>query len=112
MLCFTLTRSRLRLLGAVIALAAASIGPARASDALARKHACAACHQPDRKLVGPSWKDVATKYGEGRLGAQELAASIKKGGTGKWGPIPMPPQGHVPDADLQALAIWALGGEK
>lgn len=82
---------------------------AHASGALATKYACAACHQADKKVVGPSWKDIATKY-RGQMSAEALAASIKKGSTGKWGPMPMPAQAHVPDADLAALAAWVLSG--
>jgi len=80
---------------------------AHASEALAKKYACVACHQADKKLVGPAWKDIAAKY-KGKLDADALAASIKKGSSGKWGAVPMPAQGHVPDADLGALATWIL----
>lgn len=83
--------------------------PAHASGALASKFACAACHQADKKVVGPSWKDIATKY-RGQMSAEALAASIKKGSSGRWGPVPMPPQAHVSDADLAALAAWVLSG--
>ena len=84
---------------------------AMASEALAKKHACAVCHLPDKKAVGPSWQDVATKY-RGNVTPEQLAASIKKGGSGIWGPVPMPPQPQVPDADLSALAAWILQGGK
>jgi cytochrome c len=83
-----------------------------ASDALAKKHACVACHQIDRKLVGPPWKDIAAKYADGSVTPDQLAATLKKGSSGKWGSMPMPPQPQVPDADLQQLAVWALGGGK
>lgn len=83
-----------------------------ASPALAQKYACVACHQPAAKVVGPSWKDIGARYGEGKGTAAQLAASIKAGSTGKWGPMPMPAQAQVPDADLQALAQWLLDGAK
>lgn len=86
--------------------------PADASLALAQKYACVACHQPATKVVGPSWKDIGAKYGDGKGTAAQLAASIKAGSSGKWGPMPMPPQAQVPDADLQALAQWLLDGAK
>jgi len=85
---------------------------AAASQALAQKYACIACHQPTAKVVGPSWKDIGARYGEGKGTAAQLVASIKAGSTGKWGPMPMPPQAQVPDADVQSLAQWLLDGAK
>ncbi|AGU53323.1 cytochrome c domain-containing protein [Variovorax paradoxus B4] len=83
---------------------------AAASPALAQKYACVACHQPAAKVVGPSWKDIGARYGDEKASAAQLAASIKAGSSGKWGAMPMPPQGRVPDADLQSLAQWLLDG--
>lgn len=82
--------------------------PARASEALAQKYACAGCHQANARLVGPSWKEIAAKYKGGSKATEQLAVSIKAGGGGKWGAVPMPPQPQVPDADLTALAQWVL----
>jgi len=82
--------------------------PARADEALAKKYNCLACHQVDKKLVGPAYKDVAKKY-KGNVGAQAmLIDKVKKGGSGVWGPIPMPPNPAVPDADLKKLVDWIL----
>jgi cytochrome c len=87
------------------ALAAA---PATASEELAKKQGCFACHATDKKLVGPSYKDVAAKY-RGDKGAEaKLFEKVKKGGTGVWGTVPMPPNAHVPDADIKALVKWVL----
>ena len=92
-------------LGIAGALAAA---PAAASEELAKKHACFACHAVDKKLVGPSYKDVAAKY-RGDKGAEaKLFDKVKKGGTGVWGQIPMPPNAAVPDADVKALVKWIM----
>ena len=91
----------------VTAATAASFG-ARASDALASKYACVACHAAERKVVGPSWKEIATKYADGSKPAPALAASLKAGGSGKWGTIPMPPQPTLSDADAKTLAEWIL----
>jgi len=101
-------------LALVLGLGAAAAMPrqAAASQALAQKYSCVACHQPATKVVGPSWKDIGAKYGDGKGTAAQLAASIKGGSSGKWGPMPMPPQPQVPDADLQALAQWLLDGAK
>ncbi|NOL52307.1 c-type cytochrome [Pelistega suis] len=69
--------------------------------ALANAKACMACHGVDNKLVGPAYKEVAAK-GEG---AEVLAASIKNGSSGKWGPVPMPAN-HVTDEEAALLAAW------
>jgi cytochrome c len=85
---------------------------AHANLELAKKNACMACHAVDKKLVGPSYLDVAKKYDGQKDAVEALAASIKKGGSGKWGPIPMPVQAVLSDADAKTLAIWILGGAK
>jgi cytochrome c len=111
----TMTKDSLAVSLAVALGICASVGwPARAvaSQALAQKYACVACHQPTAKVVGPSWKDIGAKYGEGKATAAQLAASIKAGSAGKWGAMPMPPQAQIPDADLQSLAQWVLDGVK
>ena len=100
----------MKTLSIVIALTAALSTPAFANLALAQKNACMACHAVDKKLVGPSYQDVSKKYA-GKDPA-ELAKSIKAGGSGKWGPIPMPPQSQLSDADATALATWIHGGAK
>lgn len=98
------------------AFAALTLGlaalPSHANLALAQKHACTACHAVDRKIVGPSYADVAKKYAGQADAAKTLAASIKAGGAGKWGPVPMPPQAQLSDAELATLATWILGGAK
>ncbi len=96
---------------AVAALGATSL-PAFANLALATKNACTACHAPDRKLVGPSYADVAKKYAGQKDAVATLAASIRKGGMGKWGPVPMPAQPGLSEADLNTLAAWVLAGAK
>jgi len=86
----------------------ASAGNAFASEALAKKYNCLACHTVDKKIIGPAYKDVAAKY-KGDPGAEaRLISKIKKGGAGVWGQIPMPPNSTVPDADVKALVKWVL----
>jgi cytochrome c len=85
---------------------------AHASEALAKKYACTACHQAAVKVVGPAWKDIAAKYADGSVTAVQLAATVKKGSAGKWGAMAMPAQSQVPDADAQSLATWILQGAK
>ena len=90
----------------------ASAGNALASDALAKKYNCLACHAVDKKLVGPAYRDVAAKY-KGDAGAEaKLVAKVKNGGVGAWGQIPMPPNASVPDADIKAMVKWVLSSKK
>ena len=95
---------------AFAALAALSIvaAPALASEELAKKHACTACHAVDKKLVGPGYKEVATKYRGNAKAEALLVDKVKKGGVGTWGQVPMPPNAAVPDADVKALVKWVL----
>ncbi|MEY3427764.1 MAG: hypothetical protein RIS60_1116 [Pseudomonadota bacterium] len=86
--------------------------PAWANLDLAKKNACMACHAADKKLVGPAYQDVAKKYSSQKDAAATLAKSIKAGGSGKWGPVPMPPQAALSDADATTLATWILSGAK
>lgn len=74
---------------------------------LATKYNCLACHAEDKKLVGPSFKDVAKKYGGDAGAAAKLAAKVKSGGGGVWGSIPMPPN-NVPEGDIKTMVDWIL----
>ena len=98
-------------LTAVTLLALASSG-AWANADLAKKNNCLACHAADKKIVGPAYQDVAKKYAGQADVEATLAKSIKAGGSGKWGPIPMPAQPQLSDADAKALAAWILAGAK
>ncbi|MBA3033419.1 MAG: c-type cytochrome [Gammaproteobacteria bacterium] len=88
-------------------------GFAQAADeaaalALAKKNGCLACHDLNKKLVGPAWKEVGKKYA-GVAGAEEkLLLSVKKGSKDVWGPIPMPPNATVKDADMKTLVQFVL----
>ena len=95
-----------------LALALLIAPTAQASEELAKKHNCLACHQTDKKLVGPSYQDVAAKYKGQADAADKLAAKVKAGGVGVWGQVPMPPNPTVPDADMKALVTWILGMAK
>ncbi len=91
-----------------IAVATLCTPTAWANEDLARKNGCAVCHAMDKKIVGPTWRDIALKY-KGDAQAQEvLAARVKAGGKGVWGQVVMPPQAKVSDADLKAILGWAL----
>lgn len=102
---------RIKYLGA-LALALLIAPAAQASEELAKKYNCLACHQTDKKLVGPSYQEVAAKYKDQADAPATLAKKIKEGGVGVWGQIPMPPNPTVPDADLSALVTWILGMAK
>ena len=91
-----------------LAFASAAAGPALADQALATAKNCMACHAADKKLVGPSFKDVAAKYAGQAGAADKLAVKIQKGGSGVWGPVPMPANTQVNDAEAKKLAAWVL----
>lgn len=95
---------------ALLITAGAYAMDAPAAKALASKSACLACHAADKKLVGPAYKDVAAKH-QGQANAEAtVAARIKSGGSGLYGPVPMPPQPALKDDELKLLAAWVLAG--
>lgn len=96
----------------LIALASLGASSAHASLDLAKKNACTACHAVDKKLVGPAYQEVAKKYAGQKDAEANLVKSIKAGGSGKWGPVPMPAQAALSEADAKTLAAWILAGAK
>ena len=102
------------ILVAIAALAAgfAASTSALADMALAITKNCMACHAVDKKLVGPSYKDIATKYAGQADAADKLANKVVKGGSGAWGPVPMPANAQINDADAKKLVAWILAGSK
>jgi cytochrome c len=92
----------------IAALAAVVAAPAHADMALAQSKSCMACHATDKKLVGPSYKDVAAKYAGQKDAATKLAEKIQKGGSGVWGPVPMPANPGVNADEAKKLAAWVL----
>ncbi|MGH8552265.1 MAG: c-type cytochrome, partial [Methylococcales bacterium] len=92
-----------------VILAAAATLEVQANEKLATDSGCLACHKVDSKVVGPSFKEVTAKY-KGDAGAEAtLIEKVKKGGSGAWGSIPMPPNSQVSDADIATLVKWILG---
>jgi len=90
-------------------VAAVSVtAPAFADEALAKAKNCLACHSADKKIVGPAYKDVAKKYATQKDAAAMLATKIMKGGAGVWGPVPMPANTQVNEAEAKKLAAWVL----
>ena len=94
------------------AVVLASVGlqavPALAQADLAQKKNCMACHAIDKKLVGPSYKDVAAKYAGQKDAVDKLSAKVLKGGAGVWGAVPMPANPQVTDAEAKQLVQWIL----
>lgn len=105
---------KLALASTVVAVGILSAMPALASTGkdLATKNACLACHAVDKKLVGPSYQDVAKKYAGDPTAEAKLVEKVKKGGSGVWGSIPMPPNVAVKDEDIKTLVKWILDGAK
>ncbi len=91
-----------------LALTLSVAAPAMADLALATSKNCMACHAVGKKLVGPAYKEVATKYAGQKDAVDKLAAKIIKGGSGVWGPVPMPANAQVNEAEAKKLAAWVL----
>ena len=70
---------------------------------------CLGCHNASTKLIGPSYRDIAAKYKKDAEARAKVAAQVHKGGSGKWGPIIMPPFPQVSDSELKVLTDWILG---
>ncbi len=80
-----------------------------AGQALAQKSGCLLCHAVDKKVLGPSYKDVAAKYKGQKDAEAKLIAKVSKGGSGSWGAVPMPANSpKVSDADIKTLVEWVL----
>ena len=84
-------------------------GQAAANEALAKKSGCLACHGVDKKVLGPGFKDVAAKYKGDASAEGKLVTKVKAGGSGVWGPMPMPANSpQVKDADIATIVKWIL----
>ena len=89
-------------------------GTALASAELAKAKNCLACHATDKKVVGPSYQEVAAKYSKDKDAQGKLAKKIREGGVGAWGQIPMPANPQVSEAEAQTLAFleqWVPKGK-
>ncbi|MGC4076630.1 MAG: c-type cytochrome [Rubrivivax sp.] len=92
-----------------LGLAFACAGALAAPEDAITKAGCNACHTKDKKLVGPSFKEIATKY-KGQDVSAKLFDKVRKGGSGSFGPIPMspnPPE-KISDGDLKEVIAWIL----
>jgi cytochrome c len=98
------------LLGVQLLVGVTAAPPAEASLALHATSGCVACHMVDRRLVGPSYKEIAAKY-KGRADAVPyLSDRVRKGGPGNWGQVPMAPNDvtKLNNAQLKTLITWIL----
>ena len=98
-------RSVLLMMAAAGVLAAPA---AQADEALLKKYNCTACHQIDKKVVGPAYKDIAAKYRGQKDAEAKLIEKVKKGGKDVWGEMPMPPNAQIKDEDIKTLVQWVL----
>ena len=96
------------LLACAIAVAASAAPAAHANEKLAQSSGCMTCHAMDKKLIGPSYKEVAEKYRNDKQAEAKLFQKVKAGGKGVWGETPMPPNAHLKDDDIKTLVRWAL----
>ena len=101
------------ILGIAIAAGAVWAAPPSAAGApdgaeLAKSRICLGCHQPTSKLVGPAFSSVAERYGALADPVAYLSVSIRQGGRGRWGAVPMPAQPQVSEDDARRLAQWIL----
>ncbi|HVL57512.1 MAG TPA: c-type cytochrome [Burkholderiaceae bacterium] len=99
----------LRLASLALALTLGAGGSAWASAELARAKNCNACHAPDKKLIGPSYRDIAARYATDKDAVAKLVGKTRQGGVGVWGQIPMPANPQVNADEATALVRWILG---
>ncbi|MSQ58062.1 MAG: c-type cytochrome [Limnohabitans sp.] len=90
------------------ALTLCIVTPSFADQALATSKNCMTCHNVDKKIVGPAYKDIAKKYVADKAATDNLAKIIIQGGSGVWGPVPMPANPQVSEAESKKLAAWVL----
>lgn len=93
-----------------LTLAFAASAPAFAQDAsaLAKSKNCLSCHSVDKKVVGPAYKDVAKKFNGQKEAEAQLIKAVMEGSKGVWGPIPMPANKNVSQAEAKQLVDWIL----
>lgn len=92
----------------LFALGVLATGNAAASEKLAQSSGCMTCHSVDRKVIGPSYKEIAAKYRSDKGAEANLVKKVKAGGSGVWGPTPMPPNAHVKEEDIKAIVTWIM----
>jgi cytochrome c len=88
----------------------APVAQAATPQAIADSADCTSCHSKDKKILGPSFHDIASKYAAAPNAVATLAAKVRSGGKGVWGPMAMPPNSDkiISDADLNVVLAWIL----
>lgn len=106
--------SRHRVSISVLSLVSITVysGSSNANEALAKKSSCTACHAMSTKVMGPSFRDIAEKYAGKPDAVDALSQSIRQGGAGRWGSLPMPPQAQLSPTSVTVLASWLATGAK
>ncbi len=105
----------MKIAAALLAAATLAVASAAVADELEdmmKKNGCNACHAEDEKVIGPSYKDVSAKYKGDASAVAKLSDKVKKGGSGVWGPVPMPPNTQVSDADVKKMVELILALKK
>ena len=97
----------MKIVAAALLMSAALTAQANDAEQLAKSKSCFACHAMAKKLVGPSFKDVAAKYKSDKAAEDKLVLKVLQGGSGVWGAVPMPPN-QVTDAEAHLLVRWVL----
>jgi cytochrome c len=95
-----------------LTVSAAGVAAADELEDMMKKNGCNACHAEDKKVIGPSYKDVAAKYKGDASAVAKLSDKVKKGGSGVWGPVPMPPNTQVKDEDVKKMVELILALKK
>ncbi|MEX3950194.1 c-type cytochrome [Paraburkholderia sp. EG287B] len=96
--------------GALVGFASPAFSAVADGLKVAQANACMGCHAVDRKLVGPSFRDVATKYKGDAAAQAKLEKKVRDGGAGVWGAIPMPSHPGMSAADIHSVVTWVLAG--
>jgi cytochrome c len=96
----------------LVSMAAAGSAVAQSGEELLKKNGCTACHAVDKKVIGPAYQEVAAKYKGDAAAAAKLQDKVKKGGSGVWGQVPMPPNPQASDADIKAMVAFVLALKK
>jgi cytochrome c len=96
------------LVAAALLTSGAHAADPKAAETLSKNNGCFACHSVDKKLVGPSYKEIADRYRGDKTAEASLVKKVKAGGKGVWGDIPMSPNAHVKDEDIKTMVQWIL----
>lgn len=93
----------------VLMLSSQAANAADAAEKLAQKSGCLMCHGIQNAIIGPAYKDIATKYKGDASAEAKLVAKVKAGGSGVWGKMAMPPNSpQVKDDDIKTIVKWIL----